>query len=330
MSEWDPFATNESSADGKMSIDTSVPAGKNNDGQTARDQMFQGFQNLSTKFQQGSQRLTTKFQQGTQEYFSDDRKQELAGTVQAFGSTLQESGRHLRTKLQQGTQEVLQKERTQELVGNVQAFGKSTIEQLRKVTVEQNHLAAPEPSLRDQLSTLSRRMKEEADRRDVRQASEAACLAAMRSHLVGFLEEDDDATYEGWILAFHPENTQDVTLLADMEHREVDARFYVEESDHRILWNELVSEPSRQVAARTAMWGDAANLGTGEVIDLLDSGTATGAESNDPSSTNNVGSNGGETDLFGGLSAFETGASSTTSAELTSSNTPDDGNLISL
>ena len=55
-------------------------------------------------------------------------------------------------------------------------------------------------------------------------------------------------TYEQWIEAIHPENTHDGQLIAGLG-KEIDERFYIEESDHRRLWNEHVG-PSQQVPAR--------------------------------------------------------------------------------
>lgn len=112
-----------------------------------------------------------------------------------------------------------------------------------------------QPTLSGQLSSLNERMKEEAERRDVRRISEEACLNAMREHLFAFLMETPSATYEQWIENLHPENTQDPQLLEEMD-KEVDLRFYVEESDHRTLWNEHVRDPVRQIQARNRVWKD--------------------------------------------------------------------------
>jgi hypothetical protein len=120
---------------------------------------------------------------------------------------------------------------------------------------------------------FNERMKEEALRRDVCREAEEACLKTMRDHLAEFLQtQNNEGTYEEWIFALHPENTQDASLLQDMEYKEVDLRFYVEESDHRILWNETVNDPHRQVAARTRMWSSSQNNGQQEqIVDLLGS-----------------------------------------------------------
>jgi hypothetical protein len=110
--------------------------------------------------------------------------------------------------------------------------------------------------LADQLESLNEHLQQERERRDVCQASERACLNAMTEHLEDFLRQRPDATYEQWIEDLHPENAHDGKLLMDLD-KEIDLRFYVQESDHRILWNKYQEDnPLRSVAARTCMWGD--------------------------------------------------------------------------
>mmetsp|Transcript_52991 Transcript_52991/g.158609 ORF Transcript_52991/g.158609 Transcript_52991/m.158609 type:complete len:450 (-) Transcript_52991:47-1396(-) len=77
----------------------------------------------------------------------------------------------------------------------------------------------------------------EAERERVKKESTAACLQATRDHLLEFLSEKPDATYAEWIEALHPENVPEGQLLEGLA-RTVDHRFFVEESDHRQMWNE--------------------------------------------------------------------------------------------
>jgi hypothetical protein len=112
-----------------------------------------------------------------------------------------------------------------------------------------------QPTLSRQLNSLNERMKEEAERRDVRKVSEEACLNTMRQHLHTFLIENPSAAYAQWIENLHPENTQDPQLFEEMD-KQIDLRFYVVESDHRILWNEHVTDPVRQVQATSRVWKD--------------------------------------------------------------------------
>ena len=97
------------------------------------------------------------------------------------------------------------------------------------------------------------------------------CLEATRDHLVEWLAEVAEtaaagagaggepgggfgaaaaaasATYEEWVEALHPENTHAGALL-DLD-RTIDHRFYVVDSDHRLLWNALAVPPHRPVEA---------------------------------------------------------------------------------
>jgi len=63
----------------------------------------------------------------------------------------------------------------------------------------------------------------------------AACMRCILEHLSGFLKELPNSTYEQWILKLHPDNANDKhhSNIAKIDHR-----FYVEESDHRLIWNE--------------------------------------------------------------------------------------------
>jgi len=56
-----------------------------------------------------------------------------------------------------------------------------------------------------------------------------ACMAAIQTHLESFLQENPQGLYQDWIAELHPDNVIDNTI---------DARFYIQESDHRILWNQ--------------------------------------------------------------------------------------------
>eukprot|EP00977_Amphora_coffeiformis_P030398 scaffold46716_cov99-Amphora_coffeaeformis.AAC.1 len=70
----------------------------------------------------------------------------------------------------------------------------------------------------------------------------------MEDHLSTFLFLNPQATYDQWIQELHPENARDGNLLPDF--KDVDFRFYVADSDHRLMWNQR-APPDRQVTART-------------------------------------------------------------------------------
>jgi hypothetical protein len=59
-------------------------------------------------------------------------------------------------------------------------------------------------------------------------------LEINRRHLEDFLTGHPAATYEEWIADLHPENVNNSGGDGAVDHR-----FYVETSDHRLLWNEL-------------------------------------------------------------------------------------------
>jgi len=101
----------------------------------------------------------------------------------------------------------------------------------------------------DNLEVVNQEIKEESDRKAlVREATEL-CHAEIRNHLDEFLQEHPDARYEDWIEDVHPDNVTEGKLFTDM--KQVDLRFYVESSDHRILWNSVVDDTDRHVPART-------------------------------------------------------------------------------
>ena len=119
--------------------------------------------------------------------------------------------------------------------------------------------------LADSLEQLNERIKEDKMHHDMIREAEEACMKAIRDHLDEFLEQNPNATYEQWIEDLHPENTQEGALFKDLD-KQVDLRFYVQESDHLQLWNQRVPE-SKRVQPRAKMFEK------GNVVDLL-SGSA--------------------------------------------------------
>lgn len=111
--------------------------------------------------------------------------------------------------------------------------------------LEENQLVA------DQLEQINRDNEEEEERKELVRQAEAACLRTIFFHLLEFLEKNQGATYEEWIQELHPENAihkEDRRKLIiendsfSEEDREttIDHRFYVEDSDHRRIWNDHV------------------------------------------------------------------------------------------
>lgn len=96
-------------------------------------------------------------------------------------------------------------------------------------------LLESQQSIADSLEAINKENEQEQYRKQLCREAAAACLNAMHDHIVTFLQNNrDDPTYENWIRAFHPDN-------CDFPDDRIDHRFYVQDSDHRIIWNGYVS-----------------------------------------------------------------------------------------
>jgi len=78
---------------------------------------------------------------------------------------------------------------------------------------------------------------EEEERKAMCREAVAACMHTIFEHLSDFQKERPDATYEEWIMKLHPDNADD---QRNRDRGLIDHRFYVEESDHRIIWNDTM------------------------------------------------------------------------------------------
>jgi len=162
---------------------------------------------------------------------------------------------------------------------NVGALSKNVGNKLQKVNLarlidELEH----DQELADKLEFINQETQEEAARKDLVREAMEACQAEIENHLEEFLERRPDATYEDWILDLHPDNVEQGTFFEDFTV--VDSRFYVMDSDHRLLWNHHEKvPPERHVAARSLK--DASSHS--QAVDLLDDGPDT-APSTDGSS----------------------------------------------
>ena len=91
----------------------------------------------------------------------------------------------------------------------------------------------------DKLDFINKEIVEgQGNRRMVRE-SMAECMKEVSTHLESFLHENPSASYEEWIASLHPDN-------AEYADGSIDHRFYVEDSDHRILWNECMEAIGRK------------------------------------------------------------------------------------
>ena len=94
--------------------------------------------------------------------------------------------------------------------------------------------------IRREVEKRNRFMEEERDLDEMmklKRDAEERCLNDTRRRLLDFVRGNPSATYRQWIEAIHPENAHEGALLEGVD-KTIDHRFYVEESDHRRLWNE--------------------------------------------------------------------------------------------
>jgi hypothetical protein len=85
----------------------------------------------------------------------------------------------------------------------------------------------------DTIDFISKEIIGDQERNELVRTSQSECMKEITDHLFPFLRENPDATYEEWIASLHPDN-------ADYSDGRIDHRFYVEDSDHRLLWNECM------------------------------------------------------------------------------------------
>ncbi|CAB9514097.1 expressed unknown protein [Seminavis robusta] len=123
--------------------------------------------------------------------------------------------------------------------------------------------------LADKLDRINDETADEATRKEIVRAATEACLQTMRTHLLEFLDERPQATYEEWICELHPEN-KNMKMDGLTQIPLIDHRFYVQDSDHRILWNEYLNDlsnpknltPVRHFVAARTMLKQPSNLST--------------------------------------------------------------------
>ena len=87
----------------------------------------------------------------------------------------------------------------------------------------------------DMLEDINKEILEEQKRKSICRKAKESCFLAIQEHLSDFLKQHPYGTYEEWITDLHPDNVRESASDDGIDHR-----FYVEESDHRILWNETI------------------------------------------------------------------------------------------
>jgi len=137
-------------------------------------------------------------------------------------------------------------------MNKVTSKAKSTVINIVKVpqTIGRTILSVPEKILKkskeekkveprqkfaDKLAFICGEIIEEQKGRQIVRESQLECMREITNHLKMHLVEHPSATYEEWIAAVHPDN-------AEYSDGRIDHRFYVEDSDHRILWNKFMKE----------------------------------------------------------------------------------------
>eukprot|EP00591_Stephanopyxis_turris_P017470 CAMPEP_0195540160 /NCGR_PEP_ID=MMETSP0794_2-20130614/50430_1 /TAXON_ID=515487 /ORGANISM="Stephanopyxis turris, Strain CCMP 815" /LENGTH=248 /DNA_ID=CAMNT_0040674225 /DNA_START=183 /DNA_END=929 /DNA_ORIENTATION=+ len=97
----------------------------------------------------------------------------------------------------------------------------------------------------DDLKSLRRRMEHDKavlDAEAMSKEAEEACMNVITVHLEGFIQNNPEGTYEGWLRELHPENHHEGSLLSG--YIELDHRFYVKDNGHMNLWNARVDKDS--------------------------------------------------------------------------------------
>lgn len=123
-----------------------------------------------------------------------------------------------------------------------------------------------EEQLVEQLEAMNQENEQEQQRRKIRLEAKTAMLDAVKDHLESFLAENRNASYEQWIEELHPENAQEGLLLEGLG-KTIDHRFYVEDSEHLQIWNEMCrSDPNNKRTLAIPRKG--AKVGS-PVVDLL-------------------------------------------------------------
>mmetsp|Transcript_8677 Transcript_8677/g.10955 ORF Transcript_8677/g.10955 Transcript_8677/m.10955 type:complete len:144 (+) Transcript_8677:382-813(+) len=94
----------------------------------------------------------------------------------------------------------------------------------------------------DNLDSINKENNEEQARKKLCREATAACLKNIHEHCLEYMENHiSDASYEEWIRDCHPDN---------VNRDKIDHRFYVKDSDHRIIWNsycDMQGHPERKI-----------------------------------------------------------------------------------
>ncbi|KAL7509912.1 hypothetical protein ACHAXN_006809 [Cyclotella atomus] len=133
------------------------------------------------------------------------------------------------------------------VLSNVSSLAMKPIRDLQLAEkVNAMQLDIEEEETRREIERYNLRQAEKRDLEDMmrlKKEAEERTLKLTKDHLVEFLEKKPGATYTEWIEDLHPENAHDGALLEGFG-KTIDHRFFVEESDHRRIWNDHLTDPN--------------------------------------------------------------------------------------
>ena len=162
------------------------------------------------------------------------------------------------------------------LISNVSSFALKPLRDLQLAEkLNAINIDMEEEEARKEIEQYNRKQEEMRDLEEMmsfKREAEERCLNTTTEHLLGFVKAHPTATYQQWIEDLHPENAHDGALLEGLG-KTIDHRFFVEDSDHRRIWNEnlfTLLDPDCAVGrhfvpARTSMTD-----GNGDVIKAVD------------------------------------------------------------
>lgn len=165
--------------------------------------------------------------------FSEDER------IRRFGDTLREGKRQIAQVDKQMIKQGLGS--AANVLSNVSSFALKPLrdlqlaEKLNAMNIDQEEEEAKKEIDQYYRAQEEKRDMEEAMR--LKKEAEERCLNDTKDHLLSFIKEHPNGKYQQWIEELHPENAHDGTLLEGLG-KTIDHRFFVEESDHRRLWND--------------------------------------------------------------------------------------------
>ncbi|KAL7532579.1 hypothetical protein ACHAXR_004717 [Thalassiosira sp. AJA248-18] len=208
--------------------------------------------------------------------------------IRNFGQTLRDrtlsEGERIKNQIAQVDKQKIKRSAVN-VLSNVSSFLKPLRDLQLAEKLNAMNIDMEEEEARKEIGKYNRIQEEKRDLEEMmrlKKEAEESCMNATKEHLLSFIKDNPDAKYHQWIEDFHPENAHDGTLLEGLG-KTIDHRFYVEESDHRHLWNNHlftfldreVSEGRDYVPARAKQIDD-----DGEMVVAVDilSGSVVGGE----------------------------------------------------